>query len=252
MSSKPDWPAGVARHALRVVDSTNAHGLRLAADLTGPAWFVAREQTAGRGRRARVWASPPGNFHGTLVMQLAEPPAQIALRSFAAALALREAFLAVTGLPGAFALKWPNDVLLNGAKVAGILLESGGSKDGVSHLAIGFGVNLIAAPAPAQLESGALPAVSVLAETGLRIDPALFLDHLAPAFAGWDLVLRAQGFAPVRAEWLTHAARLGTAIRARTLRQVHEGTFESIDLAGNLVLATATGRMSIPAADVYF
>jgi BirA family transcriptional regulator, biotin operon repressor / biotin---[acetyl-CoA-carboxylase] ligase len=242
----------VARHALPSVDSTNAYGLRLAADLAGPAWFVARKQTAGRGRRARVWASPPGNFHGTLVMAMRDAPARVALRSFVAALALRDAFVGVTGLPDAFALKWPNDVLLNGAKVAGILLESAGSKDGVSQLAVGFGVNLIAAPAPDMLEPGALPAVSVLAETGLRVTPEAFLDHLAPAFARWDAVLAADGFAPVRAAWLSHAARLGLPVRARMMHEVHEGTFDSIDPAGNLVLITAAGRMTIPAADVFF
>ena len=252
MSNRPDWPTGVARHALASVDSTNAHGLRLAAELTGPAWFMAREQTAGRGRRARAWASPAGNFHGTLVMTLAEPPARIALRSFVAALALREAFVAVTGLPQSFALKWPNDVLLNGAKVAGILLENAGFRDGQSHLAVGFGVNLIAAPGADMLEPGALPAVSLLAETGLRVSPEAFLDHLAPAFAAWQAVLLAEGFAPVRAAWLADAARLGSAIRARTLRCVHEGIFDTIDAAGNLVLVTATGRVSIPAADVFF
>lgn len=224
----------------------------MAPNLIGAHWFMAVEQTAGRGRRARTWTSPRGNFHATLVMRLAEPPAVIALRSFAAALALREALVALTGLPEAFALKWPNDVLLNGAKVAGILLENSGQSDGTSHLAVGIGVNLIAAPTLNDLESGALAAVSVLAETGLRFDPGLLLDHLAPAFARWEKVLRTSGFTPVRVEWLTHAARLGTHIRARTLRETHEGTFDTIDPAGNLVLATASGRLAIPAADVFF
>jgi BirA family transcriptional regulator, biotin operon repressor / biotin---[acetyl-CoA-carboxylase] ligase len=252
LSDKPVWPQGVALHALASVGSTNAHGLGLAADLTGPAWFLARVQTAGRGRRARVWSSPPGNFHGTLVMTLADAPARIALRSFVAALALRDAFVAVTGLPDAFALKWPNDVLLNGSKVAGILLESSGQRDGLSHLAVGFGVNLIAAPGANQLEEGAVPAVSLWGETGLRVTPEAFLDHLAPAFARWEAVLQADGFAPVRSAWLSHAARLGQPIRARTLREVHEGTFDTIDPAGNLVLATAAGYLAIPAADVFF
>ena len=252
MSDKPVWPIGVARHVLATVDSTNAHALRQAANLIGPAWYLAGEQTAGKGRRARAWASPRGNFHATLVMRLAEPPAVIALRSFAAALALREALVALTGLPCAFTLKWPNDVLLNGAKVAGILLESSGQRDGSSHLAVGIGVNLIAAPAPQELEPGAMPAVTILAETGLRIDPGVLLDHLAPAFARWESVLRCAGFTPLRVEWLTHAARLGMPIRARTMRDTHEGTFDTIDPAGNLVLATAQGRLAIPAADVFF
>ena len=234
------------------MDSTNAHALREASSLTGPAWYLAGTQTAGKGRRARAWASPRGNFHATLVMRLAEPPAAIALRSFAAALALREALAALTQMPDALSLKWPNDVLLNGAKVAGILLENSGQRDGSSHLAVGIGVNLIAAPAAADLEPGALPAVTLLQETGLRIDPRVLLDHLAPAFARWEAVLASAGFVPLRVEWLAHAARLGTPIRARTMRETHEGTFDTIDPAGNLVLSTAQGRLAIPAADVFF
>ena len=129
----------MGRHILESVGSTNAHGLQLAPTLRGPAWFLAHEQTAGRGRRARAWVSPRGNFHATLILHPREAASVVALRSFAAALALREAFVAVTDLPGAFTLKWPNDVLLNGGKVAGILLESQSSGAGVAHLAIGIG-----------------------------------------------------------------------------------------------------------------
>ncbi len=176
----------------------------------------------------------------------------MALRSFAAALALRDAFVAVTGLDAAFRLKWPNDVLLNGGKVAGILLESSGSGAGVAHLAIGFGVNLIAHPDASSLEPGAVPAVSLLADTGIRVTPEAFLDALAPAFARWEAIFVAEGFAPLRAEWLAHAARLGETIRARTGRETREGRFETIDGDGNLILQTATGLVAIAAADVFF
>ena len=176
----------------------------------------------------------------------------IALRSFAAALALREACVAVTGLPNAFTLKWPNDVLLNGGKLAGILLESAGSGKAAAHLAIGIGVNLIAGPDPSQVEPGATPPVSLLGETGHRITPEAFLNHLAPAYARWDHKLTTQGFAPLRAEWLVHAARLGETITARTGTASHLGRFETIDDTGALILHTATGRMTIPAADVFF
>ncbi|MBC7478827.1 MAG: biotin--[acetyl-CoA-carboxylase] ligase [Pseudorhodobacter sp.] len=240
------------RHILDSVDSTNAHGLRLAPSLSGPAWFVAQEQTAGRGRRARPWVSPRGNFYGTLILHPSEPPAIIALRSFAAALALRDAFVALTDMPGAFQLKWPNDVLLNGGKVAGILLESQSAGSGIAHLAIGIGVNLIAAPDPASMEPGATSPVSLLHETGLRITPEAFLDHLAPAYAHWDEVLTTKGFAPLRQEWLTHAARLGQIIRARTASQTREGRFETIDTTGALILRQPAGPIAISAAEVFF
>ena len=224
----------------------------MAPTLTAPAWILAGEQTAGRGRRARIWASPRGNFHATYVMKPSEGLDVIVLRSFAAALALREAFIAVTGLPNAFALKWPNDVLLNGGKIAGILLESAGAGKSASYLAIGMGVNLIAAPDAAQVEPGALAPVSLLAETGYRIAPETFLNHLAPAYARWEACFTAQGFDPLRAEWLSHATRLGETIRARTGNATHEGRFETIDNTGALILHTSSGRMAIPAADVFF
>ena len=237
---------------LASVDSTNAEAARIAPTLTGPVWILAGEQTGGRGRRGRAWSSPRGNFHATLVLKPTETPDRVALRSFAAALALREALVALTGLPASFALKWPNDVLCNGGKIAGILLESAGQGAEVSHLAIGIGVNLIAAPDPSFLEPGALTPVTLLAETGKRIVPETLLAHLAPAFAAWEQQYQSQGFAPLRAAWLSHAARLGETIRARTGTTTREGRFDTIDDAGALVLTTAAGRLTIPAAEVFF
>jgi BirA family biotin operon repressor/biotin-[acetyl-CoA-carboxylase] ligase len=237
---------------LPVTDSTNAHALREASAMSGPAWFLGLEQTAGRGRRARAWSSPRGNFHGSLLLFPTERPDQVALRSFAAALALRDAFVALTGVPQAFSLKWPNDVLLNGAKVAGILLEATSAGAGVQALAIGIGVNLIAHPDQSVMEEGALPAVSLLSETGIRVTPEAFLDALAPAYAKWEAVFTAQGFAPLREAWLSQAAKIGEHIRARTGKDTFYGVFETIDSQGNLILATATGQMAIPAAEVFF
>jgi len=247
----PAWPAGTARHVLATVDSTNAEAARLAPALTGPAWILAGQQTAGRGRRARVWSSPPGNFHATLIFRPDGPPAQAALHSFAASLALRDALATLTGLPAAFTLKWPNDVLLNGGKLAGILLESTSHGAQLTHLSIGVGVNLIAAPDPSQLDPDALTPVTLLAETGLRIRPETLLDHLAPAFAARAAQL-AGGFAHTRADWLAQAANLGQPIRARTAQQTTHGTFETIDNTGALILRTPEGPRAIPAAEVFF
>lgn len=174
-------------------------------------------------------------------------PVDAALRSFIAALALRDAFVQVTGLPDSFALKWPNDVLLNGGKVTGILLEAQGPV-----LCIGIGVNLIGAPPPAAVEQGAVPPVSLLGETGLRITPEAFLEALAPAFATREAQFAIYGFAPLRRDWLTHAARLGEVIRARTGAETREGVFETVDETGNLILRMPGGTIAIPAADVFF
>jgi BirA family transcriptional regulator, biotin operon repressor / biotin---[acetyl-CoA-carboxylase] ligase len=143
------------RIVLPEIDSTNAEGLRRASALDRPTWILAGVQTAGRGRRSRPWSSPSGNFHGTLVLKPSGPPETVALRSFAAALALRDALAGLTGLAESFTLKWPNDVLCNGGKLAGILLESQHLGGPDATLCIGIGVNLIAAPDASLVEAGA-------------------------------------------------------------------------------------------------
>lgn len=221
---------------------------RIAPGLSRPEWILARHQSAARGRRGRAWAMPPGNFAATLLLAVGPDAGQAALRSFSAALALHDAFAGATGRPESFALKWPNDVLLHGGKVAGILLESlpGG------WLSIGFGVNLAACPAPSEVEPGAVAPVALASETGLQSDPAAFLTLLAAAFARWEARFQAEGFAPIRAEWLARAAKLGQQITARTGTETMTGTFETIDPQGCLVLATPKTRHAIAAAEVYF
>jgi len=246
------WPDGVGRIVLDAVDSTNAEAARVARFLTEPTWIMAHAQTAARGRRGREWAMPPGNFAATLLMRPAGLPPEVALRSFVAALALYDTCVALSGQAAKFALKWPNDVLLNGGKLAGILLESAGRPGGVSHLAVGIGVNLVAAPDPGDLEPGAMAPVSLLGETGVEVVPEDFLAALAPAFARWEAILATDGFAPVRTAWLARAARLGERLVARTGSASYDGRFETIDDRGALVLATADGRKVIAAADVFF
>jgi BirA family transcriptional regulator, biotin operon repressor / biotin---[acetyl-CoA-carboxylase] ligase len=240
------WPAGIGREVHDVLDSTNAEALRRAsAGEAGPLWIMARAQTAARGRRGRGWAAPAGNFGATLLMR---PPGDRALRSFVAALGLYDAMVALTGRPELFALKWPNDVLLSGRKLAGILLEAvnGGA------LAIGVGVNLATAPDPGTLEEGAVPPVSLREATGLAVAADDLLDELAPAVAGWEDRLADEGFAPLRAAWLARATRLGEPIVARLPDRTLEGRFETLDPRGALVLATAAGRVVLPAADITF
>ncbi len=241
------WPDGYGRLVFESIDSTLSEAARRAPDLTGPLWILAQEQTAARGRRGRSWATPKGNFAGTLMMKRKEAPGVAALRSFVASLALRRAFVAATGDEGAFALKWPNDVLLNGGKVAGILLETIGD-----HLAIGIGVNLAHAPGADQVEAGAVRPVSVVGETGVAIAPSAFLDLLAVEYAALETQFQTHGFGPIRTAWLAHAARLGDEIVARTMRDETRGIFEDVDESGSLILRTAKGRVPITAADVFF
>ncbi|QYX55610.1 biotin--[acetyl-CoA-carboxylase] ligase [Roseovarius sp. SCSIO 43702] len=247
-----DWPEGYGRRVLDEVDSTNAEALRRAPELRGPEWILARRQTAGRGRRGRAWADPEGNFAATLLLHPGEPPERLALRSFVASLALFDAVVAATGRAAGLALKWPNDVVLNGGKLAGILLESAGQGGRPVHLAIGFGVNLVAAPDPATLEPGAVGAVSLMSATGADVAPETFLSLLAPAYARYEAQFTTYGFPPIRDAWLDRAARLGEAVTARTMTEEITGTFDTVDANGNLVLSTPQGRRAIPAADIFF
>lgn len=247
-----EWPEGYGRRVLDEVDSTLSEAARIAPDLSGPEWILAHHQTAARGRRGRAWTNPAGNLAATLVLFPSEPPNVAALRSFASALALYDACVAACGRSDGFALKWPNDVLLNGGKLAGILLESTGQGGRMAHLSIGIGVNLVSAPTADAVEPGAVPPVSLLSATGALIDPESFLTLLAAAYARHEDRFTTYGFEPIRTAWLDRAARLGEVITARTGNSETVGTFQTVDADGNLVLRTSQGQASIPAADVYF
>lgn len=223
--------------------------LQVAARLSEPVWVITHDQYGGRGRHGRAWVMPRGNFAGSFAFRTDRGARQAALYSFVAALALYDTLSLVSGPAVRLALKWPNDVLLNGGKVAGILLESRGQEDALT-LVVGIGVNLAAAPA-ADKDTVFVP-VSVKEETGILVTPEDFLDVLAPVFSGWEKCLLDRGFQPVRDAFLSRAARLGQAITARTSHGVITGCFEGIDTEGALVLVTAEGRQTIQAADVYF
>lgn len=233
---------------LDTVDSTNAEAARRAPDLMRPTWIMARRQTAGRGRRGRPWAMPEGNFAATLALRPGGAPAWAALRSFVASNALY-ATLAMYVRDADLALKWPNDVLLGGGKVAGILLETTGQGGMVDWLSVGIGVNLAATPEIAG--DPAFPPVC-LADHGERVEPEAFLTMLAGHFATQEAILERLGFDAVREDWLQRAAKLGEIITARTAKEEITGLFDTVDEAGNLVLVTSTGRRVIAAADVHF
>ena len=245
------WPIGVHRIILDEVDSTNAEAARRAVDLSTPAWILAQHQTKGRGRRGRPWADPVGNFSASHLMFPDEPLKDVALNSFIAALSLYEALRVVAPSDG-YALKWPNDVLLNGTKIAGILLESSGQRDKVDWLVIGIGVNLALAPDVTDVEPRATPPSSIAAQLGNTPDAEELLSILAINFAVNRKLYLDMGFPTIRRLWLRHAARLGEVITARTMREEVTGTFEDIDNDGNLILKTSKGRVAITAADVFF
>lgn len=250
LTERAGWPAGHDLTYLGTVPSTMETARALGQHAGRPHWVAARAQSAGQARRGRGWASPEGTLAVTLVLRPACGPGELALYSFVAALALQDAL--AHWLPGAaLALKWPNDVLVQGGKAAGILLQ--GEAGQAPRLFVGIGVNLNAAPSPGVLEPGALAPVCVAEAAGTGpIDPLDMLTRLACAFEARAATFAAEGFAPIRAAWLAGAARLGQPLSARLGHETVSGRFETVDAAGQLILDTGQGLRAIAAADVFF
>jgi len=205
-------------------------------------WLRAERQTGGRGRQGRAWSSPEGNLYVSTLVRLRPGDPQPATLALVAAIALEEVASAYLGRAGPVRIKWPNDLLLDGAKLSGILLERGGDA-----VVIGIGVNL--AQYPADLDR---PATS-LAANGAAPDPADFLETLAAAFGRWLGIWRVEGLAPIRARWLDRAHPTGTALTARLPDgSATDGLFAGLDGEGALILRLADGATRvIHAADIF-
>jgi BirA family biotin operon repressor/biotin-[acetyl-CoA-carboxylase] ligase len=238
--------AGVRYLRFDTLGSTNAEALaRARAGERGPLWIVAAAQTAGRGRRGAVWVSEPGNLYATLLLTEPSPPALGPQLSFVAALALHDAVAACAPHLGpALALKWPNDLLLGGDKLAGILVE--GESEPVFAVAIGIGVNCAHHP-----EATGYPATD-LAAAGAIVTPEALLSELAAAMMRrleqWD---RGAGFARIRADWLKRAAGLGGDIRVRLPEREFSGRFEGLDDAGRLLVTHDGTLTAVGAGEVF-
>lgn len=240
-------PEGYRLVALASVGSTNDEAKRWAAQGEAAGLVVtAGEQTAGRGRHRRTWISPPGNLYLSLLLRPACPLPRTAEAGFVAALALAEAVATV--LPPAVPVrcKWPNDVLVDGGKVAGILLETASEVDGrVDWLVIGIGVNVVSCP---EVVPGMVAATSLAAQ-GVAIAPAALLPLLLHRFEGWRRSWEEDGFAPLAAAWRARGHRPGEPLTVRMADRTLSGRFVDIDASGALVLDTADGRRTITAGD---
>ncbi len=212
-------------------------------------WVISRTQSKGRGRLGRSWMASKGAFLGTLIINPNCAAQQAAQWSFGAAVAIFRSLSEYTR-PEMLGQKWPNDVLLQGGKVAGILLESSGRGRLVDQLLIGIGVNLTSAPEGVQNAAFRPVCLGDVIEYPPCRDQ--FLETLAGHCLAVHEQLNAFGFESIRSEWLSHAARLGEVITANTGKEVLEGTFKGVDPDGNLILLTAAGQRVIPAADIFF
>jgi BirA family transcriptional regulator, biotin operon repressor / biotin---[acetyl-CoA-carboxylase] ligase len=231
---------------LDIVDSTNSEALRRAgAGERGPLWIVATEQSAGRGRRGRAWTSPAGNLHATLMLTDPSAPAAAPQLGFVAGLALHDAVAAAAPpLAPGLALKWPNDLLFAGRKIAGILIEGEGEPVAA---AVGIGVNCRHHP-----DAMEYPATD-LAAAGADVGADALFDDLTVAMqVRLDQWNRGAGFAAIRAAWLACAAGIGEPVRVRLAGRETAGRFETIDDSGRLMLRTGTGDVeAVAAGDVF-
>lgn len=232
---------------LQEVDSTNAEARRRAeAGEAGPLWIAARAQTQGRGRRGRTWMTGEGDLAATLLTTTNRPAAEAAQISFVTALAVADLVQTYVSAERV-RLKWPNDVLVDGAKISGILIESGGRADGGLWLAIGVGVNLEHAPGAVER-----PATAIASHADAP-DAQTALEILAQRFATWRSIWQDYGFAPIRQAWSERAMGMGQACVARLGHDTVTGVAEGLDQDGALILRLAGGQSRrISAGDVYF
>lgn len=240
--------AGFRLFAHEMLTSTNTEALALArGGASGPLWVTARAQTAGRGRRGNAWISVPGNLYATLLVNDPAPPEITPQLSFVAALAVYDAIAACTGAArGDLVLKWPNDILWAGEKLAGILVEGEGTATGLV-VAIGVGVNCAHHPAHT-----AFPATD-LAAAGADVAPEdlfyVLSATMVARLAQWD---RGAGFRVIRADWLEHADGIGREMRVRLAGRELSGRCEALDESGQLLLRLADGSLQTIAAGEVF
>jgi BirA family transcriptional regulator, biotin operon repressor / biotin---[acetyl-CoA-carboxylase] ligase len=235
---------------LPTIDSTSEEAKRLAGAGAPEGTLIwALRQTAGHGRFGRSWISPLGNLYFSLLLRPDLPPRQTMQLTFVAALAMADSISAIVPAGAAVTCKWPNDVLISGKKVSGILLESSLNDAGrVDSLVIGIGVNVASHPPPQDVH---YPATSLWAEGATAETARSMLEMFCPAFLAWYHEWRQRGFHPVREAWLARAERLHRPIQVRLESDTTAGIFADLDSTGALILRQGRGQRLILAGDVF-
>lgn len=235
--------------AFESIDSTNAEAIRRAKE-GAPAGLAisAREQTRGRGRSGRAWSTGGADLALTVLLRPAMRPADAALASFVAALAVYDLAAGALSDTAGLAIKWPNDVMIGDGKLSGILLEASSGADGmVEWLAIGMGVNL--APSP---NRDAPNPVDLVSAGGARLEPEAAAERLLACLGHWVDIWQAEGFGPIRDAWRARARDLGRQVAARLPKETIYGTAKDLADDGALLLTMADGaERRIAAGDVF-
>ncbi len=222
------------------IGSTNDEARRLAAEGAEHGTVVhADEQKSGRGRLARTWFSPPGNLYMSVLLRLDLPPGRISELSFVAAVAVAEAVAGLAPKKCEIIVKWPNDVLVDGGKIAGILVENADDST-----ILGIGLNVLEAPTTAGYKTMTLAGCGGIASVDGARD--LLLLELERLITHW----LDQGFAPIREAWLARGHALGTPLVVNMQGQMMEGAFIGLDQDGALLLDTPDGPRRIVVGDV--
>ncbi|MDV7338843.1 biotin--[acetyl-CoA-carboxylase] ligase [Terasakiella sp. A23] len=244
-------PSAFQLAAFESLDSTNDELRRRAMDgAVSNTVIAALEQTKGRGRRGRTWVSEPGNLFCSILQKPNVSMAEAAKASFVSALAIHDAIKEAVGdFDCDVQCKWPNDILVDGYKVSGILLESQAQtgRNQLDWLIIGIGINLNHSPADTPYPSGYINAYR-----DKSINPAEMLEILLRHFQLWFERWETLGFQAIRDAWLERAKGLGKTITVNLSNEKLIGTFETLDHDGALVLQTPTGQRVITAGDVFF
>ncbi|MEQ9449870.1 MAG: biotin--[acetyl-CoA-carboxylase] ligase [Rhodospirillaceae bacterium] len=248
---EPHLPPGWRAMKFDSLDGTNA-ALRRIVEIEGDVeegllvW--ARAQTAGRGRLGRVWESPEGNVYASILVKAPEDRARAPQLGFVASVAVFEAILELprhNAPPPPAAHKWPNDVLVDGAKVCGILPELVTNADGTEWVIVGIGLNLRSTSV-----QDAMYPVGALTDHKVDTTPEHALTVISRAFSNWLSRWRTEGFAPLRTAWLERGPAIGTQVSVGMPNGTENGAFAGLSEDGALLLDTATGRKTILVGDV--